>query len=123
MSEMLCTIASRSFFCRDSSRYSSSKLTSKWSSMARLAAAGHDDDVLDAGMQRLLHAVLDDRLVDDRQHLLRLRLGGGQEPGAEPGGGKDSFSNFGGHLLQFAAPLPHFATRELFFQAGCAMYM
>ena len=36
MSEMLRTMASRSFFLRVSSRYSSSKLTSKWSSMAVL---------------------------------------------------------------------------------------
>ena len=33
-------------------------------------------------------AVLDDRLVDEHQHLLGLRLGGGQEPRAQAGGGK-----------------------------------
>ena len=60
-----------------------------------LAAAGHDDDVLNAGMDRLFDAVLDDRLIDDRQHLFRLRLGGGQKAGAEPGGGKNGFANFG----------------------------
>ena len=38
-----------------------------------------------AGGQRLLHRVLDERLVDDRQHLLRARLGGGQEARAAPG--------------------------------------
>ena len=58
-----------------------------------LAAAGDEDDVVDAGRDRLLDAVLDDRLVDERQHFLRLRLGGGQEAGAEAGGGKDGLSN------------------------------
>ena len=51
-----------------------------------LAAAGDEDDVVDAGGDRFLDAVLNDRLVDERQHLFRLRLGRGQEPGAEPGG-------------------------------------
>ena len=69
-----------------------------------LAAAGDDDDVLNAGMDRLFHAVLDDGLVDDGQHLLGLRLGGGQKSGAQPGGGENGFANFGGHLLQFVLP-------------------
>ncbi len=58
-----------------------------------LAASGDEDDVVDARRHRLLDAVLDDRLVDERQHLLGLRLGGGQEPGAETGGGKHGFAN------------------------------
>ena len=44
---------------------------------------------------RLLHHVLDGRLVDDRQHLLRLRLGGGEEAGAQPGGGDDGLADVG----------------------------
>ena len=47
----------------------------------------------DAGGDRFFDAVLDDRLVDQRQHLLRLRLGGGKESGAETGGGKDGFAD------------------------------
>ena len=58
-----------------------------------LAAAGDQDDVVDAGGDRFFDAVLDDRLVDERQHLLRLRLGGRQEPGAEAGGGEDGLAN------------------------------
>ena len=58
-----------------------------------LLAAGDDDDLLDAGGDRLFDAVLDDRLVDQRQHLLGLRLGGGQEPCAPAGGREDCFSN------------------------------
>ena len=47
-----------------------------------LVAAGDEDHVGDAGRDRLLHRVLDQRLVDDRQHLLRAGLGGRQEAGA-----------------------------------------
>ena len=48
-----------------------------------LVAARDEDHVADAGAVRLLDRVLDQRLVDDRQHLLGLRLGGRQESGAE----------------------------------------
>ena len=47
----------------------------------------------------LLDHVLDRRLVDDRQHLLRLRLGGGEEPGAQPGGGDDGLADVGQALV------------------------
>ena len=53
-----------------------------------LVAAGDEDEMLDAGLARLVDHVLDQRPVDHRQHLLRHGLGGGQEPGAEPGDGK-----------------------------------
>ena len=59
----------------------------------RLVAAGHEDEMLDAGLARLVHHVLDQRPVDHRQHLLGHGLGGGQEAGAEPGHGKDGFAN------------------------------
>ena len=39
---------------------------------------------LDAEIHRFVHRVLDQRPVDDRQHFLGHRLGGGQEAGAEP---------------------------------------
>ena len=58
-----------------------------------LLAAGDDDDLLDAGGDCFLDAVLDDRLVDERQHLLGLRLGGGQEPRSPAGGRKDGFAD------------------------------
>ena len=45
------------------------------------------------GGHRLLDAVLDDRLVDQRQHLLGLRLGRGQEAGAPAGGREDGFTD------------------------------
>ena len=53
--------------------------------MTRLVAAGDEDEMLDAGFARLVDRVLDQRPVDDRQHLLGHRLGGRQEPGAEAG--------------------------------------
>ena len=58
-----------------------------------LAASGDEDDVVDAGGDRLLDAVLDDRLVDQRQHLFRLRFGRGKKPSAKTGGREDGFSN------------------------------
>ena len=58
-----------------------------------LVAPGDEDEVLDAGLARLVDDVLDQRPVDHRQHLLGHGLGGGQEPGAEAGDGKNSFAN------------------------------
>ena len=54
-----------------------------------LAAPRHDHDPLDAGVARFLDDVLDERPVDERQHFLGLRLGGGQKPRAQAGGGED----------------------------------
>ena len=54
-----------------------------------LAAAGDQQDVADPGGYRFLHDVLDGRRVDDRQHLLGYRLGGGQEPRSQARGGDD----------------------------------
>ncbi len=44
-----------------------------------LRRARDEDEALGAGVERLLDGVLDQRLVDDRQHLLRRRLGRRQE--------------------------------------------
>jgi hypothetical protein len=45
--------------------------------------------------------VLNQRLVDDRQHLFRLGFGRGQKSGAESGNWENGFSNSGalGHVL------------------------
>ncbi|MNN30388.1 hypothetical protein D3C81_1440340 [compost metagenome] len=50
-----------------------------------LAAPGDDRHVLQAGIPCFLNTVLDQRLVDDRQHFLRHRLGGGQKARAIAG--------------------------------------
>src|SRR2546428_11695966 len=54
-----------------------------------LAAAGDHDDLLDSARDCLFDAVLDRRLVDERQHLLRLRFGDRQEARAKTRGGKN----------------------------------
>ena len=58
-----------------------------------LLAGRDDDDLLDARRDGLLDRVLDDRLVHQREHFLRLRLGGWKEPGAPAGGREDSFAD------------------------------
>lgn len=58
-----------------------------------LADGGHENNFFDACGNSLFHNVLNDRLVDDRQHFLRLRLGGGEEPRAHAGNGDDRFAN------------------------------
>ena len=54
----------------------------------RLIAPGDEDEVLDPGLARLVHGVLDQRAVYDRQHFLGHRLGGGQETGTKAGHGE-----------------------------------
>ena len=51
-----------------------------------LAPTGDQDNGIGARRDRLLHAILDDRFVDQREHLLRLRLRGGKESRPESGG-------------------------------------
>ena len=58
-----------------------------------LLAGGDDDDLLDAGRHRLFDGVLDDRLVDERQHFLRLGLRRRQEPRSPTGGRQDRLSD------------------------------
>src|SRR5215475_9254804 len=48
-----------------------------------LSAAGDQDDVRDARADRFFDAVLDDRLVDQREHLFGLGLGRRKETCAE----------------------------------------
>ena len=65
------------------------------------SGGGHDDHLFQAGGGRLLHGVLDDWLVDERERLLRLRLGGREQPGAVAGGQDDRLA----HAHGFGAPL------------------
>jgi hypothetical protein len=53
-----------------------------------LGGAGHEYQTGHARGDRLLDRILDQRLVDDRQHLLRTRLGGRQKPRAATCHGK-----------------------------------
>ena len=56
-----------------------------------LAAAGHEDHLLDPRLPCFVHRILDERAVDDRQQFLRNGLGRRKEPRAQPGDGKDGF--------------------------------
>ena len=58
-----------------------------------LAAGGDDQDVGETDAGRLGHDVLQRRDVDDRQQLLRHRLRGRQEAGAEAGGRDDGLAS------------------------------
>ena len=59
-----------------------------------LVAAGDEDEMLDAGLARLVDHVLDQRPVDHGQHLLGHRLGGGKEARAEAGDRKNRFADW-----------------------------
>ena len=61
--------------------------------------------MLDTGLAGLVHHVLDDRPVDDVEHLLRHGLGGRQEPGPETGDREDSFANAFHEVAVFCAQL------------------
>src|SRR5579872_3816143 len=61
------------------------------------AAARDDDDVLNAGMDGFLDAVLDERLVHQRKHLFRLRLGGRKKASAESRSGENRLAYFWNH--------------------------
>ena len=53
--------------------------------------------LLDAGLHRLFDAVLDQRLVDQRQHFFWLSFGGGEKSGTETGGGEYRLADFSYH--------------------------
>ena len=59
----------------------------------RLVAAGDEDEMLDAGLARLIDDILDDRPVDDGQHFLGNGLGGREEPRAETGDRENCLAN------------------------------
>ena len=63
-----------------------------------LVAAGDEDEMFDAGFLGLVDHILDQRLVDDGQHFLRHRLGGGQDAGAEAGDRENGFADFHGSV-------------------------
>src|SRR5262245_51407261 len=62
-----------------------------------LAATSDEDEMLDAGIPRLVHDMLNDRTVDDGQHLLGYRLGRWQEARAKPCHGKHGLADAMGH--------------------------
>ena len=79
----------------------------------RTGAVGHEDELRDAGRDRFLHRVLDERPVDDRQHLLRHRAGHGQHAGPETGDREDTavLTSFVTGRPSFIGSLPQTAAR------------
>ena len=63
------------------------------------AGSGDDNNVLNSGMQRLFHTLLNEGFVDQRQHLLGLRLGGRQETGTQTRRREYGFADFGVHYI------------------------
>ena len=59
-----------------------------------LASARDKEELLDPRCLGLLDRVMNERLVDDRQHLLRHRLGRRQKAGSQPGDREDGFANW-----------------------------
>ena len=76
-----------------SSSASSSYALSKWSGIERFARPVTKISSLMPGLDGLLRGVLDERLVDDRQHLLRIGLRRRQEARAETGHGKHGLAH------------------------------
>ena len=58
-----------------------------------LGAARDKEELLDAGRLGLLDRVMNERLIDDRQHFLRHRLGRRQKAGAQPGDRENSLAD------------------------------
>ena len=69
-----------------------------------LVATDDHQDVADAGGDRLLDDILDRGLVDDREHLLRCRLGRGEETRSQAGGGDDCLDLRGMHSPMLVEP-------------------
>ncbi len=78
-----------------------------------LVAAGDENEMLDPRLARLVDDVLQDRPVDDGQHLLGDRLGRRQEAGAEAGDGKHGLADRFFHRMSSAAGVEDRAGRNL----------
>src|SRR5262245_54564014 len=66
-----------------------------------LAAPGDEENPFDARLLQFFDDVLNDRLLSDGEHLLRMRLSGWQKSGPHPGYGNYSVSD--GHLCSSQA--------------------
>jgi hypothetical protein len=58
-----------------------------------LAAARHEDELFDARFARFIDGVLDQRSIDDRQHLLGDGFGGWKKTCAQTRDGENGFTN------------------------------
>ena len=62
------------------------------------SSAGNDNNVVNSGGDTLFDDVLDEGLVDHRQHFLGLRFGRGEESSAQSRGWKHGFANSFWHI-------------------------
>ncbi len=62
-----------------------------------LASSGDHDDVFDARRDRFLDDVLNQRFVDQREHLFRRGFGCGKKACTQSGGGNNGFTYIGSH--------------------------
>ena len=58
------------------------------------APSGDDDDVFDSGGDRFFHRILNQWLVDERQHFFRRRFRRGKEASTKACGGNHGFAHF-----------------------------
>src|ERR1700724_3750747 len=58
-----------------------------------LASPCNDNDVLDSRCHAFLDHILNERLINDGEHLFRLRFGGRQKSGAQTSGWKDGLAH------------------------------
>src|ERR1051326_7246284 len=83
-----------------------------------LAASSDDDDGFDAGSDRFFNDVLNERLINKRQHLFRRRFRGWQKARAQTCRRKDSLADFLRHKL--TTPLELFILNHVIIDS--AMY-
>ena len=58
-----------------------------------LAASSDNDDLVASGRHCLFHPILNDGLIDQRQHLFRLSFGGREKARTQSGSGENRFAN------------------------------
>jgi hypothetical protein len=58
------------------------------------AASGDKDEMFNTRRARFFNNMLNDRLIDDRQHFFRDRFRGGQKPRAETSDGEDGLADW-----------------------------
>src|SRR5690606_4953124 len=82
-----------------------------------LVAVGDENQRVAPGLDRLVHRVLDQRPVDDRQHLLGNGLGGWEEAGPQARHGENGLPDSLRHVLRDA--LAGNATTVPTLRCGC----
>src|SRR4249920_1120992 len=77
-----------------------------------LVPTGDEDEMLNAGLPRLIHHMLDERSIHDRKHLFRHGLGCRQKTGSKAGDGKYGFTDAGHARFSLAMRVMKSSRRE-----------